>query len=307
MIKEVLRWLIVLFFLKRSQSVKLLKQVKLYQLERFENSLPKVRELRNELSVFDGPHEFIDENWNRWSKQVLELYESDGDLWRFSRHPVIIKTMTGAPVRRSSSELLQQLSASNRYFTLEEMVGDNLLNDKDLCSSSSRMAHLYVLSLIEEDLKAMSYAFDSIVEIGGGFGGLASLFLRKYHARYHIFDLWQMLPLQYSYLYTVLGDNSRGSISDCSLSPIQALDVRSGDSSLFISNWALTESTAAMQRFVIDNDFLGADIAVVCCEDNNTNHKDSMYIHDYLKTNCWRAHGLRGGLCNSMMYVLDLR
>jgi putative sugar O-methyltransferase len=306
MIKKLLRKLIISLFLERSQSNRMLQQVKSYQLELFDDSFPRVQELRDEMREFDGPHIFIDENWDRWSKQILELYEDKKLLWEFSRHPIIKKTMTAEPVRSTPKDLVRELSYANKRHLLEELIGDNLLNNRHLATSSSRLGHLYILDLIESNLLKLSYKLENIVEIGGGFGGLASLFLRKYGVKYKIFDLWQMLPLQYSYLTTVLGDSARGT-NDLSLSPVQSLDARSSHSALFISNWALTESTAAMQRFVIDNDFLGADIAIVCCEDNNSNHKDSKHIHDYLVAHSTEIYQLKYGLSDSKMYVIDLR
>ena len=89
MIKELLRKLIISSFLERSQSNRMLEQVKSYQFELFDDSFQRVQELRDELREFDGPHIFIDENWDRWSKQVLELYEDKRLLWEFSRHPII--------------------------------------------------------------------------------------------------------------------------------------------------------------------------------------------------------------------------
>ena len=306
MMKELFRKLIISLFLERSQSNRMLQQVKSYQLELFDDSFSRVQELRDELREFDGPHIFIDVNWDHWSKQILELYEDKRLLWEFSRHPIIIKTMTAEPVRSSPKSLVHEIDSANKYYLLEELIGDNVLNNRHLTTSSSRLGHLYILGLIESNLKKLSYNLESIVEIGGGFGGLASLVLRKYGVKYQIFDLWQMLPLQYSYLTTVLGNSARGT-TDLSLSPVQSLDAGSSHGALFISNWALTESTAAMQRFVIDNDFLGADIAIVCCEDNNVNHKDSKHIHDFLVANSCEIYQLTPPLQVSKMYVIDLR
>lgn len=104
----------------------------------------------------------------------------------------------------------------------------------------------------------------SIVELGGGFGSLARIFmvLSRPAPTYTIIDLPEMLALQYYYLSLSLGTHMvvrhvkagepmvPGKVN---LVPVYGVEDANPPADLFISTFALSETPAVLQRLICEN------------------------------------------------------
>lgn len=295
--------------IRRSLDIEYLQYVNNYQIENYENLWLEINDIISYYSKKTANTGFVDRNWREWCKSITKIYLNKDELFRFSQDPIIIKTMTGEPVLDRNKVIVDQIIPELRMFIHEDLIGNNLIVNKKYMSSVSRTAHLYVATLIYKLCREHALETDRIVEVGGGFGGLMSLFLRgNRNLRFNIFDLPEILPLQYIYINTtcrVYSDDP--SIPKENFRAIQDIEMRSSENSIFISNWALTESTRELQDFAIDSKFFSATAAFICCEDNNQNHSDSKYIHKYLEDKSVYVTRLQGTMSNSKFYFLDLR
>lgn len=299
---------ILLASLDRAQDDLSLRYLKQYQVSNFENIWRDFGQIASSLMGQSTDSPYVDHNWRNWCKNIAELYGNKNHLLGFTQHPIIIKTMTGEPVLDRNRDLLLDIIPELRRYVSEELIGNNLLVNTTFKTSTSRVAHLYVASLIVEISRKHSIDLGSITELGGGFGGLMSIFLRRDRdLKFSIFDLPEVLPLQYVYINTVCRyESSDPLISDKAFQAVQSIRSSSAMGSVFISNWALTESTKSLQDLAVQSNFFSASAAFICCEDNNENHSDSRYIHDYLKDKSSYAVRLKGTMSNSMLYFIDL-
>jgi hypothetical protein len=252
--------------------------------------------------------EYIDKNWSKWCKEIAVIYNDKDLVLKFSENNFIIKTMTGEPIRDHNRGMLENIDKRFRKYIIEEYLGNNLLINKKLNTSASRLGHLYIVSLIYNILKENKITYSSIVELGGGFGGLMSILIREFpSSEFKIFDIVDILPLQWMYLNVVCrGDVDERELGFNSFKDISEIACDSAQNSLFISNWALTESTEKLQKFAIQTKFFGASSAIICCEDNNINHPDSKFMHDYLYSSANAVIRLTGAMKNSKLFFLNL-
>lgn len=286
-----------------------LRYVNSYQMQIFEELWLKFGDIVSYYTEMSTDTNFVDPNWREWCKNIAEIYKNKDDLLKFSQNPVIIKTMTGEPVLDRNKDLIEFIKPQLRKYIYEDLIGNNLIVNRKFMSSASRTAHLYVASLIYELCHAQALSFDRVVEVGGGFGGLMSIFLRNnQNLDFKIYDLPELLPLQYMYINTTCRENNNDPlIPKENFRAIQDIKMISSSDSIFISNWALTESTSKLQDFAIESNFFSAVAAFICCEDDNINHVDSKHIHRYLETKSKYVKRLKGTMSNSKLYFLDLR
>lgn len=280
-----------------------------YQMANYEDLWMKFEDIVSYYTRMSTDTDFVDPSWREWCKSIAELYKSKDELFRFSQNPVIIKTMTGEPVLDRNKEIIEFIEPQLRKYIHEDLMGNNLIVNRKFMSSTSRTAHLYVASLIYELCRKHSLNIDRIVEIGGGFGGLISILLRNnQNLGFSVYDLPELLPLQYIYINTTCRvSNDIPLIPKENFRAIQDINMTSSKGSIFISNWALTESTSTLQDLAIDSNFFSATAAFICCEDNNSNHADSKHIHRYLEKQSKYVKRLKGTMSNSKLYFLDLR
>lgn len=279
------------------------------QLLNFNALWPKVDKIVEYYSSSSNSGKFVDDSWSQWSMEITSIYKDKDLFLRFSENPIIIKTMTGEHVRDRSSDLVRLIDPVFNPFIIEDTIGNNIIINKRLLTSAPRIGHLYVASLIKKICDEFKISLSNVTEIGGGFGGLMSLFVRSgYTRKFKIYDLPEILPLQYIYINTVCQSfENRTSFPLSCFESIGNINKTSSQNSVFISNWALTEASEELQRNALDSNFFGSSYAFICCEDNNANHKASTFLHDFLISNSTRTIRLQSGLNNSKLYFLDLK
>jgi hypothetical protein len=121
--------------------------------------------------------------------------------------------------------------------------------------------HLYsfLVWLTESGWVFNSSPPESVIEWGGGYGGFARLFVESYPAtKYTLIDLPQPLELQKSYLKDY--DNFVYIPLEEVTSDLKA--------EVFISTWALSESTIAAQKFVEETGFFSCKTFLLAYQEN---------------------------------------
>lgn len=257
----------------------------------------------------EASKKYADINWKNWSKEFVGIYSNPEKLLRFSQNPVIIKTMTGETTDDNSYKVVPLISPVFAKLIEEDLVGNQIIINDNNLTSASRLGHLFVATKIHDSLSEINYSPKKICEIGGGFGGLMSIFLRAYEEfDFKMYDLSTFLPLQYFYINSVLEPtkkNVRHSISH--FQSIDEIDEKSAKGSLLISNWALTESNENLQNFAMNSNLFGADVAVICCEGVNLNHPATQHMHKYLGCKASKVFSLDLCMKNSSLFLIDFR
>jgi hypothetical protein len=143
------------------------------------------------------------------------------------------------------------------------------LHDNGIRTSSNTVHQLYHLLRYEEATGRRIQDAGTIVEWGGGFGSLMRLAVRMHGGEPTcvIVDTPIFSALQWLYLSAVLGEDrvvlhdaapARPERGRVNIVPIGLVSDMVVEADLFISNWALNESTPAAQREVIDRRWFGA-------------------------------------------------
>jgi hypothetical protein len=143
------------------------------------------------------------------------------------------------------------------------------LSDGTLRTSSNTVHQLYHLLRYEEATRRSVCDAATIVEWGGGFGSLMRLVVRMHGGEPTcvVVDTPIFSALQWLYLSVVLGEDrvvlhETGPVhpkpGKVNLVPIGLVDGMMVEADLFISNWALNESTPAAQREVLGRHWFGA-------------------------------------------------
>jgi hypothetical protein len=154
----------------------------------------------------------------------------------------------------------------------EDAVGEpptTQLPESRITTSSNTVHQLFHLLRYEQATGRRLADVETVVEWGGGFGSLMRLLVRRHGGKPTgvIFDTPIFSAVQWLYLSAVLGEDNVVLHSNApvepiagriNLVPIGLAMATTVTADLFISNWALNESTSAAQRDVIARDWFGA-------------------------------------------------
>jgi putative sugar O-methyltransferase len=151
-----------------------------------------------------------------------------------------------------------------RSLLREDAAGRPMLVSAKYKTSHNTVHHLYHLAKYEAEVGEALRAARTVIEWGGGYGNQAKVFLRlaAQPVTYVIVDLPLLSCLQHVYLSTVLGsdrvnllDSPDGNVQPrkVNLLPVTLLERHSLYGDLFISTWALSESSGEAQDFVVSH------------------------------------------------------
>jgi hypothetical protein len=151
----------------------------------------------------------------------------------------------------------------------EDYAGDPALAFPRHRASANSVHQLYHLARYEEATGMRARDFPTVVEWGGGYGSLARIFRRLPGGpqTYSIVDLPLLSCLQWLYLSTVLGpdevrllERSGDAIEDrkINLVPLGLAGPELPRGELFVSTWALSESSRNAQDAVVGWDWFAA-------------------------------------------------
>ncbi len=137
---------------------------------------------------------------------------------------------------------------------MEDYVGNPLLLNVTYLTSHNSIHHLYHIIRFLRKTKLKLKGIKTIIEWGGGYGNLAKIFgrLAEENKTYIIIDLPLMCCIQWIYLTTILGENKvnliqnsdeKIAVGKINLLPVCFIDKYELKGDLFVSTWALTESS----------------------------------------------------------------
>jgi hypothetical protein len=150
----------------------------------------------------------------------------------------------------------------------------------DVRTSSNTVHHLHHLLRYEEETGRRVADAGTVVEWGGGFGSLMRLLVRLHGGgpTCVVLDTPVFSALQWLYLSAVLGPDrvllhSEGPVQPVpghvNIVPIGLAAQLRVEADLFVSTWALNESTPAAQRHVIERRWFGADALLLAMHEGD--------------------------------------
>lgn len=187
-----------------------------------------------------------------------------------------------------------------RTWLAEDLIGKPEVREvaPGLITSHNSVHHLYHLAQwFDKTLNpGFSSGVDSVVEWGGGYGNLCKVFVRAYQdtnggnlPTYTIIDAAPFSVLQWLYLSSVLGPEAvnlvgvdgkeiqKGKVNLLALNLLGETWTPHPD--LFISTWALSESTQEAQRFVCSGtNWFGARSCLIAYHQETKEFSSSEYL-----------------------------
>ena len=262
------------------------------------NKYLELANLTNISSNFDQIHP----TWNQFRTQIHQQILLSPQI-NFFAAPVIRETMVSASLRgcffvdldQQLKYIFKELGDTISVSLLhEDLIGCPLLLRPNMFNSSGgRVLHLYQLALALASYKKFGKSLQSVIEWGGGFGGLASLFKRLIPSlTYTIIDIPEVLCVQKLYLDAILGLNTCVFNNTDSVVPgkINLFSVVNPSlyenliSDLFVSAWALSESSLDSQLLVKSNQFFQASSILLAFQRPSNRHPYSLIPADIAKS-----------------------
>lgn len=216
---------------------------------------------------------FVREDWAERNHE-LEAFLLPTPPADFLRHPCILFQMFVGEgyLPHELPYVLPRLRDPS--LAAEDSVGGpprTQLQGHDFLTSSNTIHHLYHLLRYEHDAGSRMADQQRIVEWGGGYGNLAKLFARIHPGipTYVVIDTPTFCAIQWLYLSSILGEervtlhcDASSPISEgrINILPVGLVDKMTDfEADLFISTWALNESTPEAQRYVLGHRWFGAE------------------------------------------------
>lgn len=203
----------------------------------------------------------------------------------FLRNPLVQRTMFVSGRNKwlgTELNLLEDLFGPKRLQSLliEDYAGDPPLSNEKYLTSHNSVHHLYHLARYAyrtgNDLGKVRF----VVEWGGGYGNLAKMFRRLVgdDLTYVIIDLPLFSLLQWTYLATVLGEekvhlvasaDSAVQTGKVNILPVCFVDRLDLACEMFVSTWALSESSPFSQDFVLSRKWFGAKHVLLAYQESD--------------------------------------
>jgi hypothetical protein len=221
--------------------------------------------------------------WTEFSEILAKYFLHQFDS-SFLRHPTIIRTMflyRGGKMQADQLKFLRLLFTETdlRSVLIENRLGNPYITNFEFLTSHNSIHHLYHIARYQQATHKRLTTINSVVEFGGGYGNLARMVKSiNPHMTYNIVDLPIMSALQFTYLGTLFGQskvtmvtgNAKPAAGKINLIPLPFVDrLDDGASELFISTWALSESTIPAQEYVAARKFFGATRMLVAFDRTN--------------------------------------
>lgn len=215
--------------------------------------------------------------WKTTKQQVRDIILGQPDRY-FAHQSCIVSTMVrqGMSIVQSYETLFLQDCISQKtkeklgQFHESDFLGLDR-NCKEFNCSTNSLGHLFYAAKVLEAMPDDS--IQSIVEVGSGYGNLASIFKQLIpSATLYLIDLPELLSLQYLFLKATMPDVEvvfhdripsvfkKGAIH---LIPVFMVPEIGFNADLFISTFALSESSRQTQQVIIDKQFFNARLCYI--------------------------------------------
>lgn len=248
---------------------------------------------------FDKMAQDFSKNYNRLDNFVIDKFTTP--LWKkfnerlekillpvppfsFLNDPTIMVSMFatagGDWMKKELVFLKKNINEKKLKEVLEEdYVGEPLLLNSEYVTSHTVIHHLYHLVKFLATTNTNLESLNTIVEWGGGYGSLIRI-LKKFKvskATYIAIDTPLFSCLQSLYLSTIFGKkevnlllNPKDNImtNKINILPLSFLKDVKVNADLFISTWALSESSKYSQDYVLKEDWFKAKNLLLAYQDN---------------------------------------
>jgi hypothetical protein len=214
----------------------------------------------------------------------------------FLRDATVLATMvilTGGNVLERELDYLrtQHTGDQLRALLAEEPVGDPIIMEREFATSHQTIHHAYHLARFEATTGVEVSSLDRMVEWGAGYGGMARIQRRLHGGRptQVLIDLPVFCLVQWLYLTTVFGEDTVSLITApdqviepgrISIVPVGLVDAVPDESDLFLSTWAVSESTAAAQDHVVARKWFGANHLLLGFQESSMHFPSASRIGD---------------------------
>ena len=181
-----------------------------------------------------------------------------------------------------------------QYLLFEDYIGMPTISHSHYNTSNTSIHHFYSICKFLDITKCNLNEIKTIIEWGGGYGNMAKIFLRmiKKKFTYIIIDTPLFSCVQWLYLSCIFGSNdvnliqsSNDSIKPQKINLIPVVFVENymvkGD--LFISTWALSESSRYSQDFVLRSKWFNSKHILLAYQENNERFIDANRLESYFK------------------------
>lgn len=224
-----------------------------------------------------SPLEVSSFNTDYWAELNRELAELllPAPSKAFLRHPLVVGNLVAHSPGRWLDEEFRFLERTVPAAELGRLLAEDAVGRVPVVrlpyrTSHNTVHHLYHLERYRAVTGVAVAQARTIVEWGGGYGNLAKLVTRSStsHRTYIVVDNPLMCALQWLYLGCVLGESKvnlvrpgAGSVAPgvVNLVPVGLCDVLEAiQADVFISTWALSETTADAQDYVAEHGWFGA-------------------------------------------------
>lgn len=226
---------------------------------------------------------FVTPLWQGVNAQMEQVF-SPAPAFNFLTNPTLKHQMfveAGGRWLEEQLSFLEKKIPRNRLKTLlmEDLAGAPRLMNATYATSHTSIHHLYHLIRFADKTGCDFEKIDKVVEWGGGYGNMAKIFRRlKPNSTYCIIDTPIFSTLQWLYLSTVLGVENinllrqpgdavqSGKVNVVPLCFVDHLQLRAD---LFLSTWALSESSSVAQDYVISRRWFEADHLLLAYQDTS--------------------------------------
>lgn len=217
--------------------------------------------------------QFIISHWKKCNSKLEKVF-LPYPPFSFLMNPIVMWTMfvtTGGKWLREEVTFLEKMILKDKLKILlqEDYVGDPSLLNSTYLTSHNSIHHLYHLIRFLDKTKCDLDQMDIIIEWGGGYGNMAKIFrrLKSTPSTYVIIDIPLFSCIQWLYLATIFGEENINLLQNpedtihnkkINLLPICFVDRHKISANLFISTWALSESSRYSQDYVVNHNWFNS-------------------------------------------------
>ncbi len=227
----------------------------------------------------------IEPLWENFNDKIKNVFLPKPPI-NFLEDPTIRQTMfVEAPGKwlRAEEEYLSKYQPINSIanITRENYIGKPSITSDSFHTSHNSIHHYYHILRYENETKSPVKDYKTVVEWGGGYGNFAKIFRRlNPECTYIILDTPIFCAIQSLYLESVLREDhvnvmvsSTGKIKKgkVNIIPIGLVDKikKLKKIDLFVSTWAISESSEAAQNMVIRNNMFKAKHILIGFQDSS--------------------------------------
>ena len=278
-----------------------LAQKKQIQYDRFLRVRASVAEYLNTLDRTDLDSRLV---FDDWKHNAMNMHKTLSETipFDFLQNEIVLDTMfvkAGGRWLREELAYLETHIERKRLAQLleEELAGKPMLSQTPYCTSHNTVHTLYHLERFTQRTGLPLKHMQRVVEWGGGYGNMARIFHKHTESQhqYILIDHPVFACLQWLYLSCVLGPErvflltqktdkirERG-ISIVPLNLLEHVDLRAD---LFISTWALSESSKFALQTVVGKKWFGARHFLIAFDESfqATRHMRSLLQNDDVHT-----------------------